>query len=228
MNRKDENVWWVPTYYLSFKAQLKTCFNQRTLNYCLPDNDYKPRYQKAAWDQILVVFLLLPHNNELAVYSAFLTFLLRVPSLSSSLDLEGEAGAAAAAGAVWWWLWASSTARGDPKSRWDTQDSTRAKGDPWEWRAVMTTYKWNSAPCYSFVRESTSLSCFYPCGEDPTLEVAMKRVKRQISMLFDTGIQCASWSVNRMAPYRLALVGLQMHPEEGLVSLCKYNEMFGK
>lgn len=70
-----------------------------------------------------------------SLYSAFLAFLLRVPSLSSSLVLMGEAGTAGA-----WWSWWSSEARGEPKSRWHTQPSTRANGEPWECLAVMNTW----------------------------------------------------------------------------------------
>lgn len=70
-------------------------------------------------------------------YSAFLTFLLRAPSLSSSLVLGGEDGAVAGA---WWWS-SSETPRGEPNSRWQTQDSMRVKGEPWECRAVMTTWE---------------------------------------------------------------------------------------
>lgn len=43
----------------------------------------------------------------------------------------------------------------------------------------------------------------------PTLVVAIKRVKMRRSVLLDTGSQWVSWRVKRMAPYRLALVGLQ-------------------
>ena len=71
------------------------------------------------------------------IYSAFLDFLLRVPSLSSSLVLTGEAAGAGAAGAGAWW--SSEAASAEPKSRWHTQDSTRANGDPWECVAVMNT-----------------------------------------------------------------------------------------
>lgn len=78
-------------------------------------------------------------SSLLTLYSAFFDFLLRVPSLRSSFVLAGERGAETAAGAEWWWSWDSSPPRGDPNSRWHTQDSMRAKGDPWEWRAVMNT-----------------------------------------------------------------------------------------
>lgn len=44
------------------------------------------------------------------------------------------------------------------------------------------------------------------CG---TLLVAMKRVKARMRVLLATGSQWASCMVKRMAPYRLALVGLQ-------------------
>lgn len=71
-----------------------------------------------------------------ASYSIFLTFLLRAPSLSSSLVLRGE-DAATAGG--WWWS-SSEPPRGEPNSRKQTQDSMRVKGEPWECRAVMTTW----------------------------------------------------------------------------------------
>lgn len=73
-----------------------------------------------------------------AFYSAFLAFLFRAPSLSSSLVLRGEDGAAGEE--AWWWS-SSLPARGEPNSRWQTQDSMRAKGEPWEWRAVITTWE---------------------------------------------------------------------------------------
>lgn len=41
----------------------------------------------------------------------------------------------------------------------------------------------------------------------------MKRVKTRMSVLLATGSQWVSWRVKRMAPYRLALVGL--HTERG-------------
>lgn len=72
-----------------------------------------------------------------ASYSAFFTFLLRVPSLSSSFDFRGEAGATAGA---WWWWSSSDPPTGEPKNRKQTQDSMREKGEPWEWRAVITTW----------------------------------------------------------------------------------------
>lgn len=50
-------------------------------------------------------------------------------------------------------------------------------------------------------------SCHH--NTDLTLLVAMKRVKARMSVLLDTGSQWASCRVKRMAPYRLALVGLQ-------------------
>lgn len=70
-------------------------------------------------------------------YSAFLAFLLREPSLSSSLVFRGEDGAAAGA---WWWS-SSEPPRGEPNNRWQTQDSMRAKGEPWECRAVIHTWR---------------------------------------------------------------------------------------
>lgn len=63
------------------------------------------------------------HLLQAASYSAFLAFLLRTPSLSSSLLLRGVAGAGA-------WCSSSEPARGEPKSRWQTQASIRAKGEP--------------------------------------------------------------------------------------------------
>lgn len=42
-----------------------------------------------------------------------------------------------------------------------------------------------------------------------TLLVAMKRVKARMRVLLATGSHWASCRVKRMAPYRLALVGLQ-------------------
>lgn len=56
-----------------------------------------------------------------------------------------------------------------------------------------------------------------------TLLVAMKRVKRRMRVLLDTGSQWASCMVKRMAPYRLALVGLQtrkLYRQRMFVMMC--------
>lgn len=75
-------------------------------------------------------------RRSFTVYSAFLAFLFRAPSLSSSLLLSDE-GAEAAGG--WWWA-SSEPPRGERKSTWHIQDSMRAKGELWEWRAVIHTW----------------------------------------------------------------------------------------
>lgn len=77
----------------------------------------------------------------LLLYSAFLAFRFLVPSFSSSFDLAGGGGGWETSWeAPWWsWWWLLCPLETEPKKTGQMKFSIGAKGEAWEWVAVMKT-----------------------------------------------------------------------------------------
>ena len=111
------------------------------LLWSLREKDWKVKevtggFETRLWKNFLGLFTV-----RLLFYSAFFAFRFLVPSFSSSFDFAGGGGGWEASWeAPWWsWWWLLCPLETEPKKTGQRKLSTGAKGEAWEWVAVIKT-----------------------------------------------------------------------------------------